>query len=344
MKHSDSFTAIASALAKAAAGFPAIKKNRTVQVSTRQGGSYSFTYATLDEIVNSVRPHLSANELVLVQSVITEEITSSSADGVSITREELLETRLIHSSGEWFANTTPVLVATGENTAQAYGSAITYARRYGITQLLCIVADEDDDGNAAGGNVARSVAAGSASKPAGRGGAPISAKQVGLIRVKLKEAGGNEAALVAHLGAESLEALPKGQMDAALQACADRIPEILQAAGGAATTGSTQSPEQRAARKKQHDEVAARHDESLVFMRYHLGDERGEQVDSMVTEFGDRDVSKATAEWRTFTAEEQQALWLAPAHGGWFTTAERDHLRAELATKPASTDNTTTQD
>ena len=32
------------------------------------------------------------------------------------------------------------------------GSAQTYARRYGVSALLCITADEDDDGNGAGGS------------------------------------------------------------------------------------------------------------------------------------------------------------------------------------------------
>ena len=39
-----------------------------------------------------------------------------------------------------------------EPTAQALGSAVTYAKRYALTALLGIAADEDDDGNAASGN------------------------------------------------------------------------------------------------------------------------------------------------------------------------------------------------
>jgi hypothetical protein len=40
--------------------------------------------------------------------------------------------------------------ARGE-TAQAVGSAITYAKRYALAAILCVAADDDDDGSAATG-------------------------------------------------------------------------------------------------------------------------------------------------------------------------------------------------
>lgn len=333
MKHSEQFTQIAAALALAAGKFPPIQKNRTVEVKTRSGGAYTFTYATLDGIVNAVRPALSENGLVIVQSVVSEEITHSDADGVRIEREELLETRLVHSSGEWFANTTPVLVADGENTAQAYGSAITYARRYGITQLLCVVADEDDDGNAAGGNVARSKASGSSRS--GAGGAPISDKQVGMLRAKLKAIKGDEVGLCTFLQIEALEALPKGRMDDALAAIDAKEPSILQGAMGRNIPSheALSKDMEAAARKGAHDKAVAANLESLHLIRYHLGDERSDEIDLYAVEqgFGERIVERAAAEWREFSADEQQALWLAPTKGGWFTTDERDHLRDVLS-------------
>lgn len=56
-----------------------------------------------------------------------------------------VKTVLAHESGEVLECRTPLLV--GKNDMQGLGSAITYARRYG---LLCMsgVAPEDDDGNA----------------------------------------------------------------------------------------------------------------------------------------------------------------------------------------------------
>lgn len=332
MKHSEQFTAIAAALAVAAGKFAPIQKNRTVEVKTKNGGSYTFTYATLDAIVAAVRPSLSENGLVLVQSVITEEITVSEPDGVRIVREDMLETRLVHSSGEWFANATPVLVATDENSAQAYGSAITYARRYGITQLLCVVADEDDDGNAASGNVSRSKSAGSA-RGNSAGGAPISEKQVGMLRAKLKAIKGDEAALCVFLQVDALEALPKGQMDKALAAIETQEPAILQGAMG---SGSKGDAAQQAARKKAHDDAVADNFESLQLIRYHLGEVRTPEVEVAAADMdlGDRNPARAAAEWREFSEAEQQALWLAPTKGGWFTTDERDALRDILTANP----------
>lgn len=330
MKHSEQFTAIASALARAAAEFAAIQKNRTVTVNTRSGGSYTFTYATLDAIVAAVRPALSKHELVLVQSVVTEEVIHSEADGVRTEREELLETRLIHSSGEWFSNMTPVLVSDGENSAQAYGSAITYARRYGITQLLCIVADEDDDGNAAAGNVARSRTSGTTG--GGRAPAPISEKQAGMLRAKLKAIKGNETGLCVFLKVESLEALPKNRMDDALAAIDAQEPALFEG-------GGDDKAAEAARRKAAHDDAASRNDESLQAIRYHLGVERGDEVDLVAVELGlgERVIDKAADEWRALTADDQQALWLAPTKGGWFTTAERDALREILETTKPTT-------
>lgn len=330
MKHSEQFTSIAAALAAAAANFAPIQRNKTVEVKTRAGGTYTFTYATLDAIVAAVRPALSANGLVLVQSVVYEEITHSTADGIRIEREELLETRLIHSSGEWFSNTTPVLISDGENSAQAYGSGITYARRYGITQLLCIVADEDDDGNAAAGNVSRSRQSGT-NTGGGRAPATITEKQANMLRAKLRGIGGNEVALCVFLKVEALEALPKARMDDAIAAIDGQEPALFQVAGSGGT-----SEEAARQRKAAHDAALAKRLESMQMIRYHLSVEVSDDIELVAAEhgWGDRHAPKAAQEWRALSADEQHALWLAPTKGGWFTTAEREALRQLLTQGP----------
>jgi len=55
-------------------------------------------------------------------------------------------TLLMHISGQWISSRTVVPVT--KKDAQGYGSALTYARRYGL-QAMAGVAAEDDDGNAA---------------------------------------------------------------------------------------------------------------------------------------------------------------------------------------------------
>ena len=58
-------------------------------------------------------------------------------------------TLLLHSSGEWIKDTLSLRPA--KDDAQGAGSAITYARRYSLASLVGVVADEDDDAEAAVG-------------------------------------------------------------------------------------------------------------------------------------------------------------------------------------------------
>ena len=55
-------------------------------------------------------------------------------------------TRIMHTSGEWLEGTT--CLPPTKNDAQGYGSAITYAKRYGL-QAMAGVPSVDDDGQAA---------------------------------------------------------------------------------------------------------------------------------------------------------------------------------------------------
>jgi hypothetical protein len=60
----------------------------------------------------------------------------------------VLKTVVLHESGESMEGCQPVLSAKAD--AQSMGSALTYARRYGLCAALGLVSgDEDDDGNAA---------------------------------------------------------------------------------------------------------------------------------------------------------------------------------------------------
>lgn len=56
----------------------------------------------------------------------------------------ILNTRLLHTSGNFIESICPLLMS--KNDMQALGSAITYARRYSLA-AICGVVQEDDDGN-----------------------------------------------------------------------------------------------------------------------------------------------------------------------------------------------------
>jgi len=66
---------------------------------------------------------------------------------VHIDGKNFIKTILLHESGESFEGLTEIIYSK-VNDAQAQGSGITYARRYGLQSLLNIGAD-DDDGNKA---------------------------------------------------------------------------------------------------------------------------------------------------------------------------------------------------
>lgn len=122
-------------LAKAQSNFPVIPRDKTVKVTMKSGGSYSFAYAPLDTILHCVRKPLAENGLSVMQTIAEDRVT----------------TILGHESGESIS-LAPVKILQSEQGAQALGSALTYARRYSLTLALGIVADEDDDGNGADGN------------------------------------------------------------------------------------------------------------------------------------------------------------------------------------------------
>jgi len=97
--------------------------------------AFKSKYADLGAVWEAVKPALQANGFALIQS-------PNFGDG-----EMWLETILLHVSGERLTGRYPLRPM--KQDPQGYGSALTYARRYSISAMLGVVADEDDDGNAA---------------------------------------------------------------------------------------------------------------------------------------------------------------------------------------------------
>lgn len=130
-RHENGIAALNDALAQAQAKFPAIKRDKTVSVKTKDGGSYSYSYAPLDSILDAVREPLTENGLALVQML----------DGKGI------RTELRHSAGGVIGATFPLPHVPEK--PQELGSMLTYLRRYAIVSILGIAPEEDDDGAAA---------------------------------------------------------------------------------------------------------------------------------------------------------------------------------------------------
>jgi hypothetical protein len=101
---------------------------------------------------NATNPHFRSNYADL-KSVVEAVMPAFLANGFAVTQpngaDELgdhVKTILLHESGATFVS--KVYLRLGKQDMQGYGSATTYARRYGLLGMAG-VAPEDDDGNAA---------------------------------------------------------------------------------------------------------------------------------------------------------------------------------------------------
>lgn len=128
MKHSNDTKQVFAALVKAQAEMPTAPKDGN-------NPHFKSKYATLQSIAETAKPILKKNGLAICQTFET------ACDGVSII------TSLVHESGEYITGS--LFLKPTKNDPQGYGSAITYGRRYAMAAILGIVADEDDDANAA---------------------------------------------------------------------------------------------------------------------------------------------------------------------------------------------------
>lgn len=146
MKTSESISSIAPDLVKAQAGINGVAKDGNNPI-------FRSKYITLDSILLAVRPVLSANNLFLTQGITH---VSKNEDGIVNAVE--VESKLIHSSGEWVASSVVVPVTNNVDRngkamavdAHRVGGSLTYGRRYSLSALLSI-GEDDDDGNTASG-------------------------------------------------------------------------------------------------------------------------------------------------------------------------------------------------
>lgn len=121
---------LATAMAKAQAEIKTALKDS-------KNPHFKSSYADLTSVWDACRVALTKNGLSVLQ------ITNFDAADV------WLETTLLHASGESISGRYPL--RPQQQTPQGYGSALTYARRYALAAMVGVVADEDDDGNAASG-------------------------------------------------------------------------------------------------------------------------------------------------------------------------------------------------
>lgn len=96
---------------------------------------FKSKYADLNAVREAVIPTLNSYGISVLQPI------------VHIDGKNFVKTILLHESGEMLESITEIIY-NKQNDAQAQGSGITYARRYGLQSFVCVGAD-DDDGNKA---------------------------------------------------------------------------------------------------------------------------------------------------------------------------------------------------
>jgi hypothetical protein len=126
MRTSEQINELATALAAAQSEM----KNATLN---KVNPHFKSKYADLSGIRDTVMPALTKHGLSIVQG------TDTADSGIVVV------TRLLHKSGQWMESRFPIAY----DKPQTMGSAYTYARRYSLSAMCSISADEDDDANAA---------------------------------------------------------------------------------------------------------------------------------------------------------------------------------------------------
>lgn len=96
---------------------------------------FKSSYADLNSIREAVLPVLNNHGIAVLQPI------------VNIEGKNYVKTILLHETGESMESFTEI-VYSKQNDAQAQGSGISYARRYGLQSFVCIGAEDDDGNNA----------------------------------------------------------------------------------------------------------------------------------------------------------------------------------------------------
>jgi hypothetical protein len=124
METTQTLTKIIEALLKSQKEIENVKKEA-------ENPYFKSKYADLNSLIEACKKILNDNGILILQPI----------------NGEFVETTLFHTSGESISSRTKI-VSKSDNNPQDQGSAITYARRYGLQSMLFMSA-EDDDGEKA---------------------------------------------------------------------------------------------------------------------------------------------------------------------------------------------------
>jgi len=92
---------------------------------------FKSKYADLNAVREASHPALNKYGITVLQPMVQKGDKS------------YVRTMLLHASGQYLASDTEVVCAK-QNDPQSYGSAVSYARRYGLQALVSLGAEDDD--------------------------------------------------------------------------------------------------------------------------------------------------------------------------------------------------------
>jgi hypothetical protein len=166
MHRSEEIGELAKALAMAQGEFMAVHK-------TQENPYFKSKYASLADVVNAGAPILARHGLSISQHPGFDE------------HGHILVTWLMHSSGQFL--TSMMRLRPTKDDPQGLGSALTYGRRQAYMGISGLVADEDDDGNAASVRQQQARPPQPQAKPPEPTRAPANASQKGMLNGRAAE-------------------------------------------------------------------------------------------------------------------------------------------------------------
>lgn len=137
IEKSENITNLAGALLKA-------QKQMGSALKDAENPYFKSNYADLKAVIDAIKEPLNANGITFLQAV------NGSGEG-----NPVIETMLLHESGQYLCTKTPVFCAK-PNNPQAFGSGVTYSKRYALQAFLGLPT-KDDDGNAGSGEKSKST-------------------------------------------------------------------------------------------------------------------------------------------------------------------------------------------
>lgn len=105
-------------------------------VKDKDNPFHKSKYADLSSVWEACREPLQNNGLSITQTMAYQKVGEEAAIA-------MLVTTLWHISGQWMSSYCPIKPVK-PNDPQGFGAAITYVRRFSLSSILCICAEDDD--------------------------------------------------------------------------------------------------------------------------------------------------------------------------------------------------------